>query len=194
MEMEDFEKRALQSGAWRVIAQHAVLPWVLRAGTLPQAGDVLELGCGAGFNAEQLLIRFPGWRLTATDYDDEMVHRASVRLAGFEPRVRVERADATALHYPDATFDLVISLGVWHHVGAWEQALAQSARVLRPQGSLLLADLLDGFFAGPLRRLFPPVRTYTLDQLRPALRDSGYARWELGRVGQLGYRVLAERN
>lgn len=194
MEMEGFEKRVLMSAGWRVITSRAILPWVLAIDGLPQRPRVLELGSGAGFNAEVLLRRFPQWQLVATDYDPDMVDVLRRRMARFGNRVRVERADATAIAIDGPRFDLVISIAVWHHVGAWEEALRQSANALHPGGRLLLADLTSGFFRGPLGRLFPPARTYTVAELRPALRAAGFARWELTRVGSIGYRVLAERD
>jgi len=191
MEMERFEKWLLTGRGWQLFARHAALPWVLHSAQLPAVADVLEVGTGAGFNGETLLERFPGWKLLATDYDPDMVEKARSRLMRFGERVRVEQADATALRYPDKSFDLVVSLGVWHHVGNWEAALRESARVLRPGGKLLLADLLRGFFWGPLGRLFPPARAYGRDELVAALAPSGFAGWEMrgGRVPF--YRLLA---
>lgn len=190
--MEGFEKRFLGSAAWRIVTQRAVLPWILHGFDLPAGARVLEVGSGGGFNAEGLLVRFPAWTLVATDYDPEMVAIARRRLEQFGERVRVEEADATSLPYADGSFDLVISIGVWHHVGAWEKALAECARVLPPAGRLLLVDLLPGFFVGPLRRLFPPIRTYRADELRRTLPNAGFARWRMTRAGPFFYKLMAE--
>ena len=193
MELEGLEKRFCSSALWRITSQLAVVPWVLAFtdNQLAADADVLEVGSGGGFNAETLLRRFPSWRLTATDYDAEMVELAARRLARFGDRVRLNQADATALRYPDASFDVVLSIGVLHHVGAWEKALAEAARVLRPGGSLLAVDLLDGFFVGPLRRAFPPVRTYTSMQVLAELPRAGFVRYRL-HGGRLWYRLLGQ--
>lgn len=191
MEMEGFEKALLRSGAWRVATQRLVLPWALRGAGLPATADVLEVGSGGGFNAEVLLEQFPSWHMVASDYDDDMVAIARERLARFGDRVRVEQADATALRHPDASFDLVLSIGVGHHIGAWEKAVAESARVLRPGGRLLLVDFLKQAFIGPFGWIFPPVRPYGSAELRAALSDAGFARWRLRRT-VLVYRLVAE--
>lgn len=192
MEMEGFEKRVLQSPAWRIVTQHTVLPYVLGVALLPGNADVLEVGAGGGFNAEAMLERFPGWRLWATDYDLDMVERARERLARFGDRAVVERADATALGFAYASFDIVVAIGVWHHVGDWRKALAESARALRPGGRLLVADLLPGVFHGVFGRMFPPAGTYSIDEVRAALPEAGFARWRLRQVGPLWYRLVAE--
>ncbi|HEX2090129.1 MAG TPA: class I SAM-dependent methyltransferase [Actinomycetota bacterium] len=193
MKLQGLEKRFCSSGLWRVATQRAVIPWIVSFtdNELPDDADVLEVGCGGGFNAETFLRRFPNWRLTATDYDPEMVELARRRLTRFGDRVALDQADATALPYPNASFDLVLSIGVLHHVGAWEDALVQAARVLRPGGALLAVDLLDGFFIRPLRRAFPPVRTYTSMQVLGAIPRAGFVRYRL-HGGRLWYRLLGQ--
>jgi ubiquinone/menaquinone biosynthesis C-methylase UbiE len=108
-------------------------------------GDVLEIGCGSGAMAAEVLQRFPDVRLTATDYDDSMVTVAERRLAEFGSRVHVEQADASALPFPDASFDTVVSFIMLHHVLRWEATVAEVVRVLRPEGTFIGYDLLaDG--------------------------------------------------
>ena len=192
MELAGLEKRFCSSGLWRITAQRAVIPWMVAFtdNELPGEADVLEVGAGGGFNAQALLRRFPNWKVTATDYDPEMVELAGARLERFADRVRLEQADATALRYDDASFDVVLSIGVLHHVGAWEKALREAARVLRPGGALVVVDLLDGFFIRPLRRAFPPVRTYTSLQIVGEVPRAGFVRYRL-HGGRLWYRLLA---
>lgn len=192
MELAGVEKQVLRSAVWRELTRRTILPWILSFGDLPARAAVLEVGSGAGYNAETFLDRYPNWKLTATDFDPDMVSLAKVRLDRFGERARVEQADATKLQYEDDSFDLVVSLGVWHHVGPWEDALAEAARVLRPRGRLLLVDLLADFFRGPVARMFPPERTYTLAELRPQLARAGFARFRVKAAGRLWYRLLAE--
>jgi len=192
VELTGIEATFLRSAVWRELTRRTVLPWILSFGDLPSRAEVLEVGCGAGYNSETLLDRFPNWILTATDFDPNMVALAKVRLERFGARARVEVADAAKLPYEDQRFDLVLSLGVWHHVGSWEDALKEAARVLRPQGRLLLVDLLADFFRGPVARMFPPERTYTLAELRPQLARAGFSRFRVKAAGRLWYRLIAE--
>ena len=193
MEMEGFERRVLMSRPYGFFSRTAVVPWVARFARLPDRADVLELGCGTGWNADGLLRRHPGWRYTATDYDPDMVALAARRLSRFGDRVSVEQADATSLGYPEASFDVVVALGVWHHVGVWEKATLEAGRVLRPGGRLVLLDLLQDFFGGVNRRLFPPMRAYRLEDLAGVLAGGGFRRVRSRRTGKRLYRLVAEK-
>lgn len=191
-EMGSIEKRVLQSRSWAAFSTRLVAPWVLRTAELPTTAEVLEVGSGGGGNVEVFARTFPGWRITASDYDPEMVALARRRLSLLGDRVSVAQADATSLTFPAQSFDLVVSIGVWHHVGDWRRALAEAARVLRPGGRLLLADLLAGFFPGPMKMLFPPETAYRIEELRDALGSAGFARWRIRPVGNLAYRLVSQ--
>ena len=106
-------------------------------------GDVLEVGSGPGANAQAIVERFPGIRLTATDVDEAMVSAARRRLEGIDEVIAVRRANITALPFEDDSVDAVVSLLMLHHVIDWETGLAECLRVLRPGGVLAGYDLLD---------------------------------------------------
>jgi SAM-dependent methyltransferase len=191
-EMQGIEKRVLASRVWAGFSTRVVAPWVLRVGSLPAVADVLEVGSGGGGNVEVFARRFPGWRIRASDYDPDMVALARRRLEPWGERVTVTQADASSLAFPDGSFDVVVSIGAWHHVGDWRKATAETARVLRPGGSLLLADLLSGFFPGPMRKLFPPEAPYRVGELRESLEPAGFERWRIRPLAGLAYRLLAQ--
>ena len=139
-EMSRFAQMMCRSAPWRLFAGRVVLPWALQGKEL--RGDVLEIGCGSGAMAAEILRQFPDVRLTATDYDHSMVEVARARLAPFGPRANVRQADATSLPFDDASFDAALSFIMLHHVVDWERALGELVRVVRPDGLLLGYDLM----------------------------------------------------
>ena len=139
--MSKVERAFCRSAPWRAFTGRLVLPWVLDDTRL--RGEVLEIGSGAGANAQVLLDRHPDMHLTATDLDPMMVASARRRLAPYGRRVTVTEADTTALPFEDDTFDAVVSLLMLHHVIDWRNALSEVARVLRPGGILVGYDLTD---------------------------------------------------
>jgi ubiquinone/menaquinone biosynthesis C-methylase UbiE len=58
------------------------------------------------------------------------------------PAVEYLEADAGALPFADASFDLVCSARTLHHVARPERVLAEMNRVLRPDGTMLVVDQL----------------------------------------------------
>jgi ubiquinone/menaquinone biosynthesis C-methylase UbiE len=93
-------------------------------------------------------------------------------LSPFGDRVTARHADATALPFPDDTFDVVLSWVMLHHTVEWEKAVAEAIRVLRPGGRLVGYDLLS---TPPLRLLHrddgADLRLIRLAELREAPWD-----------------------
>lgn len=132
------EQAFCRSAPWQYLNRRLVVPWAL--GRAPLEGDVLEIGAGAGSNAEVVAAQAPSARFTVTDVDERMVTAAEQRLRRFG-NVTVRAADVTALPFDDATFDVVTSYLMLHHVVAWEAALTEAVRTLRPGGVLRGYDL-----------------------------------------------------
>ncbi len=140
-EMPATAKALTTSRLYRLAARRLVVPWVLQR--QQPDGEGLEIGAGSGAMTAQLLQAFPRTRMIATDYDTDMVRAAQQTLARFKDRARVERADATDLPFGEDRFDFVLSAAMLHHTVAWEAALSEVVRVLRPGGLLIGYDLLD---------------------------------------------------
>ena len=104
---------------------------------------VLDLGCGAGFDAlvaAQLV--GPGGRVIGIDLSPEMlaVARAGRAGTGFA-RVGLAEAQVEALPFADAAFDVVLSNGVLNLVPNKPCAVREIFRVLRPAGRLQACDI-----------------------------------------------------
>lgn len=101
--------------------------------------SVLDVATAAGHTA----LAFAPFvrRVTATDITPEMLPLARRQAAerGLD-NVVVEMADAEALPYPAAAFDLVTCRIAPHHFARIERFLAEAHRVLRPGGRLAVAD------------------------------------------------------
>lgn len=99
-------------------------------------GEILETACGTGIVTRALGRVLPGAvSVTATDLNQAMIDRART-LPGGE-RVHWRQADAQALPFPDAAFDLAIcSFGVMFFPDK-RRAYREARRVLRPGGQFI---------------------------------------------------------
>ncbi|MBL0091084.1 MAG: class I SAM-dependent methyltransferase [Piscinibacter sp.] len=111
--------------------------------------DIVELGCGAARLARDLLMRWPGSRVTGMEVDER---QHAKNLASPQPGLRFVAGGAQAIPFPDASFDLALMLKSLHHVPLplLGQALREAARVLRPGGHLYVSEPV---YAGPLNEL-----------------------------------------
>jgi ubiquinone/menaquinone biosynthesis C-methylase UbiE len=100
-------------------------------------GDVLEGAIGTGRN----LPFYPeGVRLTGVDISPAMLKIARRRASELGLEVDLREADAQALPFPDASFDMVVCTLSLCNIPDDRKAVAEMKRVLRPGGRLLLLD------------------------------------------------------
>jgi SAM-dependent methyltransferase len=117
-------------------ARYALEPYIFSFARFPEGRgrDVLEIGVGMGADHLEWAKAEPS-SLTGIDLTARGVEftRARLAMAGRASDLRV--ADAEALPFPDASFDLVYSWGVLHHSPDTPRAIREVHRVLRPGGT-----------------------------------------------------------
>jgi len=102
-----------------------------------QDRDVLEIGLGEGAESEQIIRRGASW--SGLDLTAESIARVRMRLLGRKlPFADLKQGSALSIPYEDKSFDIVFSHGVLHHVPDIVTAQAEIARVLRPNGELII--------------------------------------------------------
>lgn len=110
--------------------------------------DVLEVGCGTGL----VLARIARFARSARGIDLSPNMLEQARSRGLDVQV----ANATALPFADASFDVACSFKVIAHVREVDLALMEMARVVRPGGFVLAEFYNPQSLRGLLKRLAPP--------------------------------------
>jgi SAM-dependent methyltransferase len=127
------------SPEWAEFIQGELLPGFEH--DVPLGGEMLEIGPGPGAATEWL--RHKVSHLTALEIDKDAAAKLAVTYAG--TNVGIVTGDATAMEFADASFDLVGTFTMMHHVptaALQNQVLAEALRVLRPGGVLFGSDSL----------------------------------------------------
>jgi len=125
---------------------------------------LLDLGCGRGEVAAHAALR--GAEVVAVDYSTDCVRLtretvALLRAEASQLEVGVAQADATALPFPNETFDRITMLDVVEHLHPWqlEAAFREVRRVLRPDGYAVIHTVPNRWaleIGYPLLRLLRP--------------------------------------
>jgi SAM-dependent methyltransferase len=120
--------------------------------------DVLDVAAGNG-NATLAAAR-RGGNVMSTDYVMDLLDRGAERAAAEGLSVNFALADAEALPFGDATFDVVLSTFGVMFAPNHDAAASELARVCRPGGRIGLAnwtpESLVGQMFGVLGRFLPP--------------------------------------
>ncbi len=89
---------------------------------------ILDIGCGKGFMLYDFMTLIPGIVVAGVDISDYALENAKAEVKPF-----LRKADARELPFPDASFDLVISINTIHNLEreACRKALQEIQRVSR---------------------------------------------------------------
>jgi ubiquinone/menaquinone biosynthesis C-methylase UbiE len=139
--MNENHAKLMPSPEWAAHIQDEVLP-VATAG-VSLGDELLELGPGPGAATEWLRQRVR--HLVAVEHEADAAALLAERFASAGNNVEVVCGDASALAYPDASFDTVATFTMLHHVptrALQDRVLAEAFRVLRPGGVFLGSDSL----------------------------------------------------
>lgn len=164
---------------------------------LPPDANVLEVACGTGYLTG--LLADGSRSVTAVDFSNEMMSLARERCSA--QQVTFAEANAFALPFGDATFDLTIATRLLHLFGPEEQLrlLLEFSRVTGPGGLVivdfdnstsrwLLAPLLVLYNLARYRRLRPDTNYNSVRSIRILFAESGLALNEVSGIG--GYLLL----
>ena len=114
--------------------------WAFDRMQLASGQRILEVGAGPATMWQENLDRVPaGCDITLTDFSAGMVEQARENLRGSHPHFNIRRANAEALPFDDASYDVLIAHYMLYHVPDIPRALGEFRRVLRPGGRLFAA-------------------------------------------------------
>jgi ubiquinone/menaquinone biosynthesis C-methylase UbiE len=113
---------------------------VARRLNAPANATILDVGCGSC--AKSVLLATRGFRVVATDFSSEALVRAAKTVGAQEhsDRITLLQGDLLNLPFADGEFRYALCWGVLMHVPQLERATAELARVLAPDGVLVLSE------------------------------------------------------
>jgi len=138
--------------------------WDELLASLALRGDerLLDVGCGRGAVLLLAAQRLPSgravgvdlWSTTDQSGNSEQTTLRNAEREGVRDRIELHTADMRRLPFADASFDVVTSSLAIHNIANGQgraQALAEMLRVLKPGGTMMIADILH---TGEYQRYF----------------------------------------
>ncbi|MBU7582925.1 MAG: class I SAM-dependent methyltransferase [Nostoc sp. TH1S01] len=148
---------------------------------------VLDAGTGPGRIPVIIGQMRPQWQLIAIDLAQNMLQIAAqhVQQAGLQQQISLELVDAKQLPYTDEMFDLVISNSLVHHLPDPLPFFQEIKRVSKPNGGLLIRDLLRPADEMTMNALVSSIGHDYDPRQQKLFRDSLHAALTLDEVNQL---------
>jgi SAM-dependent methyltransferase len=109
-------------------------------GDVIEKGPVVEIGCGTGQVAAELLRMNSRLDYVGLDLSPEMLRIARERLTSFGERIELRHVGGTTLPLDDARYAAAFGVDVLHHVDEPEQLLRELRRALRPRAGVIFLE------------------------------------------------------
>ena len=141
--------------------------------------NAVDLGCGAGRNAGELLKRYPAAHVTAVDYSALSVKKTEEynRKMVAAGRCNVLQGDVSALRLAEESFDLATAFETVYFWPGLEKCFQQVAGILKPGGRFLICNESDGEDATgkKFESIIEGMKCYTAGELEAALKKAGFS-------------------
>ena len=134
------------AGRLEASARLAALPQAAIVSLLRLAGEetVVDYGAGTGIYTIAVTEAVPNGRVIAVEAAPRLAEMLRARITlELGSRLQLVETDANAVPAPDGVADRVLMVDVLHHVYDQPEALAEVARLLRPDGLFVVVDWGD---------------------------------------------------
>ena len=113
---------------------------------VPNAEQLLDIGCGAGNYSLKMLSKLPNLECTLVDLSDPMLDKAYERVSEqTNKKVHVVKGDIREVPLKQNYFDIILAGAVLHHLRDdqdWETTFKKIYGILKPGGCFMISDLI----------------------------------------------------
>ncbi len=142
LETLDYPREMIRDLSRNILFSYCGVGNPFKLGTINSGETILDIGCGAGVDTliAAIMVGSEG-KVVGIDMSPEMIEQATENLMKTDIKnVIFQEASAEELPFPDQSFGVVISNGVFNLIPDKMKALAEVFRVLKPRGRLMIAD------------------------------------------------------
>ena len=140
---------------------------------------ILEVGCGGGRNAGELAKKYPSSTVTAIDYSEVSVAKATEynKVMIGSGRMIVRQGDVSDLRLPSDTYDLATAFETIYFWPGLEKCFREVCNVLKNGGIFMIVNESDGTDDTSLKyeKIIDGMKCYTIEQIESALKAAGFS-------------------
>jgi ubiquinone/menaquinone biosynthesis C-methylase UbiE len=164
-----FEELAkLEAGNFWFRARNNLILWALHKYS-PNSSSFLEIGCGTGFVISAISKQFPKIKLTGSDYLEEGLVFARLRV----PNAEFTQMDARHIPY-ESEQDTIGAFDVLEHIEEDETVLQQLCKALKPGGILFVTVPQHPWLWSVADEYACHVRRYHANDLHQKICNAGF--------------------
>ena len=136
---------------------------------------ILDMGCGSCAHSVRLAQR--GFSVVAADFSESILHTARERVQrlDMEHQIEIRRENLLKLSFDQDSFNYIVCWGVLMHIPDVARAVEELARVLRPEGMLVLSEANQSSLEAKVMRKLRAFKNSTEETVRP--QPSGLESW-----------------
>ncbi|MCX6219747.1 MAG: class I SAM-dependent methyltransferase [Bacteroidia bacterium] len=113
---------------------------------VPNAENLLDIGCGGGNYSLMMLTKVPNLNCTLVDLSKPMLEKAYERVSQQTSKnVEILQGDIREVRLKENHFDIILAGAVLHHLRDdqdWETTFGKLFKLLKPGGCLMISDLI----------------------------------------------------
>jgi len=147
--------------------------WGFAQFDIPQTADIIDIGCGGGYNIKRMLSRCAQGTIVGFDISAESVKKAAKVNAG-EKRVRIVQGSVEKMPFEDERFDLATAFETVFFWPDTANNIKEVFRVLRSGGCFAVINN----YGDPnidWEKKIPCMTRYSAEQIAHFMEDAGFA-------------------
>lgn len=156
-----------------------VADWGLAHLTTIAPEKILEVGCGGGRNAYQLLQKYPSSKLTAVDYSETSLEKTKQFNSEMikKGRCNVQKGDVSALNI-DEQYDLATAFETIYFWPGIEKCFSEVNKALKPGGTFMIVNEATGDDQASLKyeKMVDGMKCHTVNEIESALSVAGFSK------------------
>ncbi len=146
--------------------------WGFTQFTIPEKADIIDIGCGGGYNIKRMLERCKQGKMTGFDISAESVKKAR-KVNKDEKRVEIIQGSVEKTPFRDNQFDLATAFETVFFWPDTAENMKEVYRIVKPGGQFAVINN----FGDPgidWEKKIPCMTRYTAEEIADCMRTAGF--------------------